>query len=25
LKTRYFDNFTEDEIGTLKVYPKDKK
>lgn len=25
LKTRYFDNFTEDEIGTLKVYPKEKK
>lgn len=25
LKTRYFDNFTENEIGTLKVYPKEKK
>lgn len=24
LKTRYFDNFTETELDTLKVYPKNK-
>ena len=25
LKTSYFDNFTEEEVKTLKVYPKGKK
>ena len=25
LKTRYFDNFNDKEIKTLKVYPKEKK
>jgi hypothetical protein len=24
LKTSYFDNFTEEEVKTLKVYPKKK-